>query len=419
MAWYNFFTKKKKKAIPTEELIKEDAFSVQESTQEYRLRNFGYLYEAPQDNLIPLYKQLYNNVPVLDGAITTYTDLVTTGWSISSDDPAEAELVTKELKATNFDKVLKVLMDDYFIYGYYGAEIVLSNKFDKLEKLQEIPTEELRFERDDEANITNFVQQGRGKVISINPKKVLFAANRGTTLEPYGRSLFRSLPWITRIMLEMQDSMSNIYSRYGSPRYHVKYSPAIQLDQAELTARLNAIKNKFKDIAVGQDFFTAADIEIGIIGAGTGEQFKLTIEMTEIMQSVFSGLKIPAGVLGYNYGSTETHLTQQIEILLGRIIGYQNEQENVIDNKLMPIMAIAYNLKSIPRFKFDKPVIVDELKDIQLETSKINNVKSLIELNMITTEDGQQKLGLEVKKIDNNPKEAEPKPKKGAPNEED
>jgi len=394
----------------------ETSFAIQESTQEYRLANYGYLYEAPKDNYLPLYKQLYDNVPVLDGAISTYTDLITSGWDIKSDNPEEAEAITKVLISTNFDKTLKNLLDDYFIYGFYGAEIVLSNKFDAFEKLQEIPPTELRMERDNEANITEFIQTSNPKTIKINPNVVLFSANRSSTNEPYGRSLFRSLPWITRLMLEMQDSMTKIYKRYGSPRYHVTYTPAIQLDQAELTSRLNTIKGKFKDIAIGQDFFTAGDVTVAMIGAGTESQFKLSIEMTEIMQSVFSGLKIPAGVLGYNYGSTETHLNKQIEILLGRILSYQREQAHVINKKLMPLLAIVYNLKSIPVLTFKPPIITDESADIALETSKINNVKTLIEMNMITTEDGQQKLGLEVKKIDK-PKEADPKPKEGDPNE--
>lgn len=376
-----------------------DSFDFDESTQEYRLQQYGYLYEAPKDSFLPLYKQLYDNVPVLDGAISAYTDLTCAGWEIESEDAAEAELITNELINTNFDKTLKTSMDNYFVYGFYGTEIVVTNKFDKILKFQEIPATELRMKRDDLGDIVEFVQQARPRTIKFKPSMVLFSANRESATEPYGRSLFKSIPWITRIMLEMQDSMNKIYRRYGSPRFHVKYTPAIQLDQTTLETRLAAMKKKFKDIEIGQDFFTAGEVEINMMGAGGKEQFKLTIEMAEINQSVFSGLKLPAGVLGYNYGSTETHLNKQIEILLGRLLSYQLEQAHVINLKLMPLIATIYNLKSIPTIKFKKPIITDEAGDLALEVSKINATKTLIEMGMITPEDGQIRLGLPVKAI--------------------
>jgi len=384
-----------------------NSFDFQEATQSFRLQQYGYLYEAPKDNYLPLYKLLYDNVPVLDGAVNTYTDLVCAGWEIEDDDPDEGKLVTQELRNTNFDKTLKTMMDDYFIYGFYGAEIVPNKQFNKFSKLQEIPNTELRMKRNDLGDITEFVQEARPKTITFDPAMVLFSANRESVTEPYGRSLFRSMPWITRVMLEMQDSMNKIYRRYGSPRFHVKYIPAIQLDQTTLETRLNAIKRKFKDIEIGQDFFTAGDVEIAMIGAGGGEQFRITIEMEEINQAVFSGLKLPAGVLGYNYGSTETHLKKQIEILLGRILSYQTEQESVINLKLMPLLATIYNLKNIPKIKFKKPVITDEATDVAVETAKINQTKTLIDMGMITPEDGQLRLGLPVKKIEK-PKEEDP-----------
>jgi hypothetical protein len=383
-----------------------DSFDAIEAVQSFRLQQYGYLYEAPTDNYLSLYKELYNNVPVLDGAVNAYTDLICAGWSIESDNPVEAEFITKELTNTNFDKTLKVSMDNYFIYGYYGTEIVPSQKFDRIVKFQDIPTEQLRIKRDSYGNIVEFVQEAFNGAIKFNPAMVLYSANRESATEPYGRSLFRSLPWITRIMLEFQDSMAKIYRRYGSPRFHVQYLPALQLDQVTLETRLKVLKNKFKDIEIGQDFFTSGDVKVDMMGVGAGSggrQFSLTIEMQEIMMSIFSGLKLPAGVLGYNYGSTETHLTQQIEILLGRLISYQKEQAHVINLKLMPLIATIYNLKSIPSLVFDKPVITDEAKDVALEGSKINNVKTLIDMNMITVADGQQQLGLEVKTIEAKP----------------
>ena len=396
----NMFKRKELIKEPIKEPIyqSEVPFAIEEAQQSYRLMSYGYLYEAPKDSYLPLYKELYDNVPVLDGAITAYTDLTCAGWTIESDSPEEAELLTKELTNTNFDKTLKSLMDSYFIYGFYGAEIVPNADFKSLKKIQEIPSTQIRLKRDKYGDIVEFVQQAHPGTIIFDPAMVLYSANRESITEPYGRSMFKSLPWITKAMLEIQDSMTKIYRRYGSPRFHVKYNPLQQLDATTLKARLGVLKTKFKDIEIGQDFFTAGDVEIGVIGGGK-EQFNITIEMEEVMQSVFSGLKLPAGVLGYNYGSTETHLNKQIEILLGRILSYQGEQEHVINLKLMPILATIYGFKDIPKIKFNKPIIVDEAAEFALESAKINATKALLDMGLIDVTDAQMRLDLPIKTI--------------------
>lgn len=382
----NIFKTVKEKMFKSQKVDSFAAGKGTKGTQKYELSQFPYLYtEAP--DWISLYTELYDNVTVLENAVDTYVELINPGWSIESDKEKDVKLVEDVLKSIQFSQGFNMLLRNTFIYGFSGSEIVLANDMQSIERLVNVPNTELRIKRNKQANITDYYQlssSGHGG-IQLNPNRFIYTTRQVTTDHPYGRSLFKALPFLTRIMLEMQDAIGKIYRKYGAPRFHVRYIPPTQLDDTTLRRRLNTIKEHFDNPEVGEDFFTAGDVEVTMIGA-EGQALKFNIEMSEIMQGVMAGLKMPAGVLGYNYGSTETHLTKQIEILLGRIFSYQDDYETMLNFQFMPLIAKIYNLSEIPKIKLDRPIIADELVEEQTRSLKIDNVDKLLGMNLIDTE---------------------------------
>ena len=405
--------------------------AIETGTQRTKLPGYSFLYENP-DSFLNLYKQLYDNVPVLEAAIDTYITLVNPSWSIVHKDPEVAQMLTKELKAAKFNDSLTQFIESYFLYGFSAQEMVLNDSFDRVIRYVTIPSKDMRIHRDPNAIIDRYFQTGltsrytdgannraaspgienayrrdelvNGKSgtpqIELNPNTITFASRTATLDNPYGRSLFLSMPWLVKIMVEMQDAYGKIYQKYGSPRFHVKYIPAVQLNQDTLNKRLDTIKSKFETLEQDADFFTAADVEINIMGAGDSRVIHFGTEMSEIMQGVFAGLKLPAGVLGYNYGSTETHLSKQMDILSAKIKSYQVNFEQIINERQMPLIANVYGLSEMPELKFGTPAIVDELAEAQKESARINNVGQKISLGLIDAQDGQEELDLEIKVIE-------------------
>jgi len=384
---------------------KKPPFYFVESAQDYKLPGFRFLYDTPTD-LVDLYKQLYDNVSILEAAVNVYTNLINGDYEVKTKDPDLADAVYDIFNAIKFDSMLDNAISDTLVYGYSGTEIVLSNTLNEIQKFVDIPHNELRIKRDLNGDIVEFIQlntiyggrapAGQGNIIDKN--RMFYLTRKSTTDAPYGRSIFKTLPFLTKIMIEIQDSIGKIYTKYGSPRFHVKYVPTVQLDQATLNTRLNTIKNAFDKIEVGKDFFSAGEVEVTTIGA-EGQALKFTIEMSEIMQGVFSGLNLPAGVLGYNYGSTETHLSTQVEVLLGNLMRYQRYYAGMVNMVIMPMIAKVYNLPEVPYFTFKEPIIVDELGETQVRSAQINNAKTLIEMGMIDATDAQVELGLPIKAI--------------------
>lgn len=391
---------------------KKPAFYFEENSQDYKLPGFNFLYDAPED-ACDLFTQLYDNVPILESAVNVYTNLINGDYEVKTKDPELANDVYNIFNTIKFDSMLDIAIANTLIYGYGGTEIVLSSGLTDIEKFVDIPHNELRIKRDTQGNIIQFIQLNTlytrgstGQANILNKQNILWLTRKATSDHPYGRSIFKSMPFLTKIMLEMQDSIGKIYKKYGSPRYHVKYVPAIQLDDKVLKTRLDLIKNSFNKIDVGKDFFSAGDVEVNVIGAG-GKEIKFTIEMSEIMQGIFSGIGLPAGVLGYNYGSTETHLATQVQVLLGNLMRYQRYYAGAINMNIMPLIAKVYNLPEIPYFTFATPIIVDELGEMQVRSAEISNVKSLLEMGMIEPKDGQIILDLPVKDIEKPESEAE------------
>ena len=60
---------------------KKPPFYFTESTQDYRLPGFNFLYDAPED-ASDLYSQLYDNVPILESAVNIYTNLINGDYEI-------------------------------------------------------------------------------------------------------------------------------------------------------------------------------------------------------------------------------------------------------------------------------------------------------------------------------------------------
>lgn len=374
-----------------------DNFAFDQGTQKYQLPDFPWLYDEVPENALSLYKQLYDNVPILDAAIDAYVNLINPGWSLVRSKNTDQEKNKTILESIGFNAELNRLLTNYFVFGFNGSEIILSDDMTEIIRLVNVPSEDLRIKRNKNAQVTNYYQIntfGTGnRFVDLNINRFLFLVKDGTTKEPYGRSLFKTLPFLTRIMLEMQDSIGKIYRKYGSPRFHVKYIPAVQLSEKVLKSRLDTIKGKFDNPKIGEDFFTAGDVEVTVIGA-EGKEIKFTVEMSEIMQGIFSGLKLPAGLLGYNYGSTETHLAKQLEILLGKIIGYQTEISDKINKQFMPIFAKVYSLPEVPRLTFARSIIADEKSEAETDEIKLRNLNSLISLGLVDDEYIINKLNL-------------------------
>lgn len=411
-------------------IIKEGAsFAVADpGTQKSKGQTYGSFFEEV-DNYLDLYRAMYDNVPIMEGAVNAYLRLTNPGYYIQTEkgDPNTIAITDEILNVLNFNEVLNDMIQQTLIYGFCGSEMVFTSDYSSILRIVPISSRQLRLKKDMYGNIVSYHQLGgwvmnsannndpftskpggtgynsnnayrlrgsstsSGQYVELDPDSMLYFNRKVLESNSYGRSLFRSLPSVSRQLLSINDAVVKIYSKYGSPKFHVKYTPAESLSQTKLTERLNLLKNSFAELEHGEDFFTAGDIEVDVVAPGQGT-LKMNMEVAFIAQEIFSGLGLPAGVLGFNYGSTETHMKEQVQILLGNIEALQHEFARYINKQLMTKIAMIYGMSEVPKFIFKKPRVRDRQSEAVAEQTEINNVITLLEAGLITPEQAQSKL---------------------------
>lgn len=360
-------------------------------------------YEQPEGDL-ELFHTMATNIPIIHGAITAYMRLTNTTMSIECAKDETRNLVYDIIERIELDEVINKALYQYNTYGFVGVEIVLDATYSDIVKLKVIDSRTLRVKKDPWGNIIEYRQiigiptgdqqqsnSAPGTII-LNPDTIMYFQRQADDDSAYGVSLLRSLPFITSIMLSIQSAIGKIYRRYGAPKYHVTYNPSTPIPDNVMDDRMEQIKDDFEDFEVDSDFFSNGDVKVDVIGAGSSA-IQFTAELQHIMEQLMSGLGLPANVLGYNYGSTETHAKEQNIILMGNIENTQRTFKRVIENTLMTIIAQIYDLDEVPQVEFDKTEIRDELLFQQSEQAKIQNVIMKRDAGFISQDDASVELG--------------------------
>lgn len=370
-------------------------------TKSYMMNIFQ-TYEQPEDDL-ELFYAMATNVPIIHGAINAYMRLTNTPLTINCTNEATRTKVYDIIERIELDETINKALYQYNVYGFVGVEIVLDAEQSEIVKLKVIDSRTLRVQKDMWGNIVEYRQiigiptgdmqsNSAPGTITLNPETIMYFQRQPDDDSAYGVSLLRCLPFITSTMLSIQTAIGKIYRRYGAPKYHVTYTPTTPIPDNVMDERMEQIKNNFEDFEADSDFFSNGDVHVDVIGAGTSA-IKFTEELRHIMEQLMSGLGLPANVLGYNYGSTETHAKEQNIILMGNVANTQQSFKRILENSLMTIIAKLYDLDEVPQIEFDKIEIRDELLFQQSEQARIQNVIIKRDAGFISQDDAAVELG--------------------------
>lgn len=154
--------------------------------------------------------------------------------------------------------------------------------------------------------------------------KLMFSINNENT-DPYGVSVMRSMEFVSKILMTIQNSILNVWERLGDPSFHVKYKRKGKLDGDKLEARRSAIATEFNTAVTAKregrsaDFINAldadSDITIEIIGAD-GKVLDMAVPGRHVLEQVVSKLGLPAWMLGLYWSTTERMAVMEIEAAL-------------------------------------------------------------------------------------------------------
>lgn len=372
------------------------------------------------DNYVPLkveyelYKTMREAVPLLDTAINKIVRLVGK-FDVECEDEKEREQIKDFIdnvkvnsNQTGMDAFVESYLDQLIECGNSAAEIVLNNSKNAIYALKNVDIRSIKLKTTDNPLINLICQEQLGKIEPVvlpYQDLILFTPLDPEGDSPYGVSLFRSLPFMTSILLRIFSSIDNNWERFGNPRYSVTYKPTNDsMDKTKVVERVNMITDSFNDVMNAakkgdvKDFVGVGDIEIKVIGADN-QILESEVPVKQVLEQIVAKTGLPPFLLGLSWSTTERMSQQQADFLTSELENYRDEIEpmikQVIDTwQLITGQNISYKViwDDINLQDAVETAKADVFKE-QARSKQIENVIKLRNENIINQQIAAEELG--------------------------
>lgn len=160
----------------------------------------------------------------------------------------------------------------------------------------------------------------------LNPANKLYFSINNENNNPYGVSLMRSMEFCAKLLATMQNSLGNVWERFGDPSYHINYGLTKRsLGGDTLEGRRKKIADDFdaairaKRAGKSADFVSALNaddkMEISVIGADN-QVLELEVPARHVLEQIIGKTGLPAWMLGIYWSTTERMATLEVEAIL-------------------------------------------------------------------------------------------------------
>ncbi|MBB5769105.1 hypothetical protein [Xanthomonas euroxanthea] len=162
--------------------------------------------------------------------------------------------------------------------------------------------------------------------VELDPAQLSIAINRPEADNPYGTSMLRAVPFVSQILLQMQNSTRQVWGRFGDPSFHVAFSTkSNKVDSAAAQKRAEAIASSLAtalaakargnsvDVATGVGMND--EISIDVIGA-VNEALQIELPARHMIEQIVASFGIPAWMLGVSWAQAAGIAEPQSELVL-------------------------------------------------------------------------------------------------------
>lgn len=361
-----------------------------------------------------LYKAMREAVPILDTAINRIVRLVGTFDVQCDSDKEEKEIrdfldnVKVNSNQTGIDKFIESYLDQLIECGNSSGEIVLNNAKNDIYALKNVDVRTIILKETDNPleNLICQVQPGKMEPIVLPYQDlILFTPLDPEGDSPYGVSLYRSMPFMTGILLKIFNSMSNNWERFGNVRYSVTYKPTNDtMDGKKVKERMKIIEDAFNQAMQKNgdgkvsDFIGVGDIEIKVIGADN-QILDSEVPVKQVLEQLVSKTGLPPFLLGLSWSTTERMSQQQADFLTSELDNYQDEVTPMI--KYIIDMWQAVTGRKIPyEVVWEQINLQDKVEEARAEIfrqqargKEIENIIKLRNENIIDQDIAAEELG--------------------------
>lgn len=274
-----------------------------------------------------MYRAMREAVPLLDAAVGKLVRLTGGFEAQCTDKRAQAQLqrflrtVPVGYGQYGIDSFLSAYLDSLLTYGRAVGEMVVSGSqmaavcWGDVTKLhvQDGPSP-LELE-------LGVYENGQLRMLPYQ-NLLLFSTWNPEPANPYGVSLFRSMPFLTDILLKIYNTIGSNWERAGNVRYSVVYKPSSdavdQTQAAEQMAQEWAAAMQDGKSGAVRDFVAVGDVQIKVIGAD-GQILDSQVPVRQILEQLVAKTGLPPFLLGLSWASTERMSKQQADLLTSEL----------------------------------------------------------------------------------------------------
>ncbi len=337
-----------------------------------------------------LYRELRENIPIIDAAIYKIIRLVGR-FTVKCDDISvqnKLNLFLGNVRVNGcekgIDSFISCYLNQLLTYGTAIGEIIPDSFGADIAALYNSSLDDVELIADDNpfnVKIYSISSTGARREVKY-PDLILcnsIAAEAGSI---YGTSILRGLPFVSNILKTILKAIGTNWERVGNVRFAITYKPD-ENDRSFSKERASQIAEQWK-IAMKsrepKDFVSVGDVSIKVIGADN-QIPDCEVPIRQILEQIVSKLSIPPFMLGLSWSTTEKMSSQQADILTSELEYYRT----VLNGAIMKICSLYMQLHGISRHltvEWDNINLQDEVElanarlyNAQAEEIEIRNAK--------------------------------------------
>jgi hypothetical protein len=301
------------------------------------------------------YRFLKDNIPALNSAIWTWTKLCSspTYFQIKGSQKKEildsAQRVIADLdkriyensfqKFGGMEALLSLFFNSLFVDGCVCGELVLSPSGDKLDKFYFIDPSSLVFQLKNNSD-WELYQNVDGRLTKLNQHTTYYFGLDADVSDPRGKSIFGSIPFVSRIEQRLVEDMQKTMHNAGYHRLHIKIKPpqraAIESDETYISRAnkyFDDTVEMIKNLNPEDNPITWDDVEISYIGP-SGQLSSSTawyVNHKAIIEDICAGVHLDPIMLGYSYGLPYNWALFKYDLVMRNVMSLQRIAKNFVD----------------------------------------------------------------------------------------
>ena len=327
-----------------------------------------------------LYKQLRDNVPIIDAAIYKIVRLIG-GFRIECNDKKLQQQLNNFLDTVpvgasgiGIDSFLSVFTEQLLLYGTAVGEIVPDITGTRIAGLYNSNLDNVELcKGDDPFGVNIYAASGGIRIPVKYPSLILYSALMPEPDSVYGTSLLRGLPFVSDVLMKIFRATGTNWDRIGNVRFSVSYKPG-ENERAFSKERAKIIASEWSKAMKSReprDFVTVGDVSIKVIGADN-QIPDSEIPVRQLLEQIVAKLSIPPFLLGLSWSTTERMSSQQADILTSELEYYRRCLGGII-NRLCTVYLKLGGYRDSVKIVWDNINLQDE---VELARARLYNAQA-------------------------------------------